>query len=62
MNPPTGLTFAFSNIKPIDMVCIGLLSPEEAEEDLAIVRHIFANERPEVELQYTRSKAALAGR
>jgi hypothetical protein len=62
VNPPTGLTFAFNNIKPIDMVCIGLLSPEEAEEDLAIVRHIFANQRPEVELQYTRSKAALAAK
>jgi hypothetical protein len=61
VNPPTGLTFAFNNIKPTDMVCIGLLSPEEAEEDLKIVRQIFAQQRAAVELQYTRSKAALAG-
>ncbi len=59
VNPPTGLSFAFSNIKPIDMVCIGLLSREEAEEDLEIVRQIFERQRTEVELQYTRSKAAL---
>ena len=61
VNPPTGLSFAFNNVKPIDMVCIGLLSPEEAEEDLQIVRQIFADQRAAVELQYTRSKAALAG-
>ncbi|MGI5819609.1 MAG: hypothetical protein ACOX9R_16110 [Armatimonadota bacterium] len=61
VNPPTGLSFAFGNIKPIDMVCIGLLSPEEAEEDLEIVRQIFEHQRAQVELQYSRSKAALTG-
>ncbi len=59
VNPPTGLGFAFSNLKPIDMVCIGLLCEEEAEEDLEIVRQIFERQRAQVELQYTRSKAAL---
>ncbi len=60
VNPPTGLGFAFANIKPIDVVCIGLLSPEEAEEDLQIVRQIFEHQRAQVDLQYTRSKAALS--
>lgn len=61
VNPPTGLSFAFGNIKPVDVVCIGLISPEEAEEDLQIVRQIFERQRAAVELQYTRSKAALTG-
>mgnify|MGYP005661125127 CR=1 FL=1 len=61
INPPTGLGFAFANIKPIDVVCIGLLCEEEAEEDLEITRQILSSERVEVELQYTRSKASLVG-
>ncbi|MGM0492894.1 MAG: hypothetical protein ACQER1_08115 [Armatimonadota bacterium] len=60
VNPPTGLGFAFASIKPTDVVCIGLLSPEEAEEDLEIVRKIFERQPAQVELQYTRSKAALS--
>ncbi len=59
VNPPTGLSFAFSNIKPIDMVCIGLLCEEEAEEDLEITRQLLARQRADVELQYSRSKATL---
>ncbi len=62
VNPPTGLGFAFTSIKPIDMVCIGLLCQEEAEEDLDIVGQIFDSRRAPVELQYTRSKASLADR
>ena len=59
LNPPTGLGFAFSNIKPIDVVCIGLLCEEEAEEDLEVTHQILAGLQAQVELQYTRSKAAL---
>jgi len=61
LNPITGLTFAFNTIKDNDVVCIGLLCEEEAEEDLEIARQIFAKRQVEVELQYTRSKEALAG-
>jgi hypothetical protein len=61
LNPPTGLSFAFANIKPTDVVCIGLLCEEEAEEDLEITRQILAGQAAQVELQYTRSKAALVG-
>lgn len=60
VNPPTGLGFAFANIKPIDVVCIGLLCEEEAEEDLEITRQILERQRAAVELQYTRSKASLS--
>ena len=57
--PVTGLRFVFNTIKPTDMVCLGLLSEEEAEEDLGIVEQLLAGERVDPLLQYTRSKAAL---
>jgi hypothetical protein len=42
------------------MVCIGTLSPFEAEEDIRIVREILSGESAtERELTYSRSKAAL---
>ena len=41
LNPPTGLSFAFANIKPTDVVCIGLLCEEEAEGP-EITRQILA--------------------
>lgn len=59
--PPTGLGFVYSNIKPIDTVAIGMISVEEAKEDIAIARQCIADAGagPEVELQHTRSKASL---
>ena len=62
INPLTGLSFVFSTVKPTDMVCIGLLCEEEAQEDLEIVQGLLAGERVEPELQYTRSKATLMNR
>ena len=59
INPITGLSFVYSTVKPTDMVCIGLLCEEEAQEDLDIVHGLLAGERVEAELQYTRSKATL---
>ena len=57
--PPTGLGFVYSNIKPVDTVAIGMMSVEEATEDIAIARQCLAATSPETELQYTRSKAPL---
>lgn len=59
--PPTGLGFVYQNLKPIDTVAIGMLSVEEAKEDIAIARQCIADTAtgPEVELQYTRSKDTL---
>ena len=57
--PPTGLSFVYNTIKPIDIVAIGLLSVEEAEEDIGLVRQILAGQTATAELQRTRSKAAL---
>lgn len=58
--PPTGLSFVYHSIKPTDTVCIGLLSPEEAREDIALTRSILTGSEERPELQYTRSKAGLA--
>jgi hypothetical protein len=57
--PITGLSFVYHTIKPIDTVCIGMLSVEEAQEDIQIARDLLAGIEAEVELQYTRSKATL---
>ena len=57
--PPTGFNFVYSNIKPIDTVAIGMMSVEEATEDISIARQCISDtcKAPEVELQVTRSKA-----
>jgi hypothetical protein len=57
--PPTGLHFSFGTIKPIDTVCIGLMSVEEAEESIALARSLLTGSGEEVELAVTRSKAHL---
>ena len=59
--PPTGFQYVYSNIKPVDTVAIGLLSVEEAREDIEIARQCIEDTcgGPEVELQYTRSKETL---
>ena len=60
--PRPGLDFAFRNSKPIDTVCAGFLSVEEADEDLRIAMEILAGEAADVELTYSRSKEALKPR
>jgi len=58
--PPTGLNFVYTNIKPIDTVAIGMMSVEEAAEDIDVARKILSGELGEAELQKTRSKALFA--
>jgi len=58
--PPTGLNFVYSHIKPIDTVAIGMMSVQEAKEDIAIARQCIERQPVQVELQKTRSKATLA--
>jgi hypothetical protein len=58
--PPTGFSFVYNSIKPIDTVCVGTLSPLEAEDDIRIVRRILERQGDQTrELTYSRSKAAL---
>jgi hypothetical protein len=58
--PPTGLNFVYHSIKPIDPVCIGLMSPQEAREDIGLARAILEGLDTQHKLQYTRSKQPLA--
>jgi hypothetical protein len=57
--PPTGLTFVWNTIRPCDMVTIGTMSAYEAEEDIELSLAILAHRKPEVQLQFTRSKKSL---
>lgn len=58
--PPTGLSFVYNSIKPIDMVCIGTMSRYEAEDDIRIVRQLLERGTADGrDLQYSRSKAPL---
>lgn len=57
---PTGLSFVYSTIKPSDVVAIGMLSVEEAAEDIDLARQILAGQMGEAALQETRSKAIYA--
>lgn len=57
--PPTGLAFAWSTIRDIDMVTIGTMSPYEAEEDIELSLALLEKRDAGVELQATRSKSTL---
>lgn len=57
--PPTGLQFVYHNCKPTDTCAIGFMSPEEAEEDIKVVRYILEQTEEQLALQETRSKAGL---
>ena len=42
--PKEGLRFAYNNIKEKDVVALGIMSVEEAEEDVNIVKKILGYE------------------
>jgi len=54
--PPSGIPFVYQYAKPTDMMCIGMLSPEEVEEDVAIALAALRGQAVELELSVTRSK------
>ncbi len=60
--PPTGLQFVYDNIKPVDMVCIGMASPEEVSEDVALAREFITGTRARRQYQTTYSKRNLLPR
>ena len=49
VSPFVGLNFSWHTIRPIDMITVGCLSPEEAEEDIEISRAAFEGRLPELE-------------
>jgi hypothetical protein len=64
ISPEPGFTFVYNQIKPTDIVAVGVLSSEEMEENVAIVEAVLRGEEPKIKPQETRSKAAvkLSGR
>lgn len=60
--PHVGLTFVWNTIRGCDMVTVGTMSTYEAEEVIEISLACLEHRKPDVELQYTRSKAGLVQR
>ncbi len=59
LRPLQGLTFVWNNIRPQDMVAIGVMSPDEAKEVIEISLSILEKRLPHYELQETRSKKSV---
>jgi hypothetical protein len=49
VSPFVGLNFSWHTIRPCDMVTVGCLTPEEAEEDIEISLAAFEGRPPELE-------------
>jgi len=59
--PPVGLAFAWSTLRPQDMVTIGTTTPDEAREVIELSMALLEHRPPTVTLQETRSKLSLTG-
>jgi hypothetical protein len=57
--PLVGLAFSWATLRPIDMVCVGVMTPYEIEEVIEFSLSILEQRAPCVELQESRSKASL---
>jgi hypothetical protein len=57
--PLVGLAFSWATLRPIDMVCVGVMTPYEAEEVIELSLALLERRAPRVELQESRSKASL---
>jgi hypothetical protein len=57
--PPVGLSFVWSTIRPRDMVAVGTLTSDEAEEVIDLSLSFINQKIPANELQKTRSKTVL---
>ncbi|MFW6164147.1 MAG: hypothetical protein ACODAJ_15370 [Planctomycetota bacterium] len=60
IQPPTGFCYVYNHIKPVDTVAVGVLSPEEIEEDVELALQYASGAAAETDLTMSRSKAALA--
>ncbi|HZJ82964.1 MAG TPA: hypothetical protein VFD57_04050 [Clostridia bacterium] len=59
VSPFVGLTFAWNTIRPCDMVTVGCLTPEEAEEDIEISLAALESRRPNSEGRSSPNKTAI---
>jgi hypothetical protein len=60
ITPIPGFTFVYERIKPTDTVAVGVMAPEELEEDAAIVEGLLSGQAAEVGLSTSRSKVHMA--
>ena len=59
IRPYQALTFVWNAIRPIDMLTVGTMAPEEAAELVDLSLDILSHEPFDLHLQQTRSKASL---
>jgi hypothetical protein len=59
--PATGLAFSWSTLRECDMVTVGTMSVDEAEEVIEISRACLEGREAVIDLQTTRSKRTLTG-
>lgn len=59
VSPFVGLTFAWHTIRPVDMVTVGCLTPEEAAEDIEISRAAFEHRAPALEGRSSPNRTAV---
>jgi len=62
LRPFQGLTFVWNTIRDQDMITVGVMSPDEAAEDIEMSLSILERRQSEVSLQETRSKASVKAR
>jgi hypothetical protein len=60
--PLVGLAFAWSTLRPIDMVTVGTMTPDEARECIELSLSLLEGREDKVKLQRTRSKASVERR
>jgi hypothetical protein len=60
LHPLAGMAFVWSTIRDRDMVAVGTQTPDEARELIELSWSLLLRRRPEVPLQWTRSKASVA--
>ena len=59
VSPFVGLNFSWHTIRPIDMVTVGCLTPDEALEDIEISMAAFEGRPPELEGRNNPQKTAI---
>ena len=61
VTPFVGITFSYATIRPCDMVTVGCLTPEEAEEDIEIGFAAIERRAPDLEGRSSPNKTAAMG-
>lgn len=58
--PLVGLSFVWSTLRAVDLVTVGVTTPDEAREVIDLSLRLINHEMPQAHLQKTRSKTSLA--